>query len=31
LNVSNLPEGTYYLHVEAHGEIYKEQIIVKRD
>ena len=29
-NVSNLPEGTYYLHIERNGEIRKEQITVKR-
>jgi hypothetical protein len=29
-NVSNLPEGTYYLHVEGNGEIRKQQIIIKR-
>jgi len=30
LNVSNLPEGTYYLHIEAHGEIQRKQIIINR-
>ena len=29
-NVSNLREGTYFLHAEGAGEIRKEQIIVKR-
>jgi len=29
-NVSNLREGTYYLHIESNGEIRKEQIIIKR-
>jgi hypothetical protein len=29
-NVSNLPEGTYYLHIEYNEEIHKEQIIIKR-
>ena len=30
-NVSNLKEGTYYLHVEGNGEIHKKQIIIKRN
>ena len=30
IDVSALPEGTYYLHIEANGEIYKEQIVIKR-
>jgi len=30
-NVSNLREGTYYLHIESNGEIRKEQIIIKRN
>jgi|GEM_PF-686027 len=30
LDLSNLPEGTYYLHIERNGEIRKEQIIVER-
>ena len=29
-NVSNLREGTYYLHVEGNGKVEKIQIIVKR-
>jgi hypothetical protein len=29
-NVSNLREGTYYLHIENGGQIRKEQIIIKR-
>jgi hypothetical protein len=29
-DVNNLPEGTYYLHIESNGEIKKEQIIIKR-
>jgi len=29
-NVSNLPEGTYYLHIERNGEIRKEQILIER-
>jgi C1A family cysteine protease len=30
IDVSKLNEGTYFLHIEANGEIHKEQIIVKR-
>jgi len=30
-DVSNLPEGTYYLHIEHNGEIEKHQIIVQRN
>jgi Cu/Zn superoxide dismutase len=30
-NVSNLPEGTYYLHIEHNGKTHKEQIIIKRN
>ncbi|MCL2414679.1 MAG: T9SS type A sorting domain-containing protein [Bacteroidales bacterium] len=30
-NVSNLPEGTYYLHIEHNGEIQKHQIIINRN
>ena len=30
-DVSNLPEGTYYLHIEHGGEIEKHQIIVQRN
>jgi len=30
-DVSNLPEGTYYLHIEHDGEIEKHQIIVQRN
>ena len=30
-DVSNLPEGTYYLHIEHSGEIEKHQIIVQRN
>jgi hypothetical protein len=29
-DVSRLREGTYFLHIEANGEIHKEQIIIKR-
>jgi len=29
-NVSNLKEGTYYLHIEGNGEIEKKQIVVRR-
>jgi hypothetical protein len=29
-DVSNLREGTYYLHIESDGQIIKEQIIVTR-
>ena len=29
-NVYNLPEGTYFLHIEYEGEIEKHQIIIKR-
>ena len=31
IDVSNLPEGTYYLHIEHNGEIEKHQIIVQRN
>jgi len=30
-DVSNLPEGTYYLHIEHNGEIEKHQIIINRN
>jgi len=30
-DVSNLPEGTYYLHIEHNGEIEMHQIIVQRN
>jgi len=30
-DVSNLPEGMYYLHIEHNGEIEKHQIIVQRN
>jgi subtilisin family serine protease len=30
-DVSNLPEGTYYLHIEHNGKIEKHQIIVQRN
>jgi len=29
-NVTNLPEGTYFLHIERNGQIQKEQITVER-
>jgi hypothetical protein len=29
-NTSNLPEGTYFLHIENMGKIEKHQIVVKR-
>ena len=29
-DVSRLPEGTYYLHIEANGQTRREQIIIKR-
>jgi hypothetical protein len=30
-NVSNLLEGTYFLHIEGNGEVHKKQIIIKRN
>ena len=30
-DVSNLPEGTYYLHIEHNGQIEKHQIIIQRN
>jgi hypothetical protein len=30
LDVNNLPEDTYFLHIETNGEIRKEQIVIKR-
>jgi hypothetical protein len=30
LNVANLPQGTYYLHIEINGKIEKHQIIIRR-
>ncbi|MDR2908214.1 MAG: T9SS type A sorting domain-containing protein [Bacteroidales bacterium] len=29
-NVSNLPKGTYFLHIESNGKIHKEQIIIEK-
>ena len=31
LDVSNLPEGTYYLHIEHNGDVEKHQIVVQRN
>jgi hypothetical protein len=29
-NVSNLRDGTYFLHIESNGEFHKEQIMISR-